>query len=48
VSDKPLDLDKYRGMAAQKATDIRTKGCSSNNRKLRLTLDGRKRAPSGK
>jgi hypothetical protein len=23
VSDKPLDLDKYRGMAAQKATDIR-------------------------
>jgi hypothetical protein len=23
VNDKPLDLDKYRGMAAQKATDIR-------------------------
>jgi len=23
VSDKPLDLDSYRGMAAQKATDIR-------------------------
>jgi hypothetical protein len=23
VSDQPLDLDKYRGMAAQKATDIR-------------------------
>jgi hypothetical protein len=23
VSDKPLDLDRYRGMAAQKATDIR-------------------------
>jgi hypothetical protein len=23
VSDKPLDLDKHRGMAAQKATDIR-------------------------
>jgi hypothetical protein len=23
VSDKPLDLDRHRGMAAQKATDIR-------------------------
>jgi hypothetical protein len=23
VSDKPLDLDSHRGMAAQKATDIR-------------------------
>jgi hypothetical protein len=23
VNDKPLDLDKYRGIAAQKATDIR-------------------------
>ena len=23
VSDEPLDLDRYRGMAAQKATDIR-------------------------
>jgi hypothetical protein len=23
VSDKPLDLDKHRGMAAQKATGIR-------------------------
>jgi hypothetical protein len=23
VSDRPLDLDKHRGMAAQKATDIR-------------------------
>lgn len=23
MSDKPLDLDKHRGMAAQKATDIR-------------------------
>jgi hypothetical protein len=23
VSDKPLDLDKHRGMAEQKATDIR-------------------------
>ena len=23
VSDKPLDLDKHRGMAAQKATDLR-------------------------
>jgi hypothetical protein len=25
VSDKPLDLDKHRGMAEQKATDIRTR-----------------------
>ena len=23
MSDKPLDLDKHRGMAAQKATDLR-------------------------
>jgi hypothetical protein len=23
VTDEPLDLDKHRGMAAQKATDIR-------------------------
>ena len=23
MNDKPLDLDKHRGMAAQKATDIR-------------------------
>jgi hypothetical protein len=23
VSDEPFDLDRYRGMAAQKATDIR-------------------------
>jgi hypothetical protein len=23
VSDKPLDLDKHRGMAAQKATNVR-------------------------
>ena len=23
MSDRPLDLDKHRGMAAQKATDIR-------------------------
>ena len=23
VSDEPLDLDKHRGMAAQKATDVR-------------------------
>ena len=23
MSDKPLDLDRYRGLAAQKATDIR-------------------------
>ena len=37
VSDKPLDLDKHRGMAAQKATDIRRAlaDIENNTRELR-------------
>jgi hypothetical protein len=37
VSDEPLDLDKHRGMAAQKATDIRRAlaEVESNARQLR-------------
>jgi hypothetical protein len=37
VTDKPLDLDKHRGMAAQKATDIRRilADVESNARDLR-------------
>ena len=37
VSDKPLDLDKHRGMAAQKATDIRRAlaEVEKNSRELR-------------
>src|SRR5271170_290894 len=37
MSDKPLDLDKHRGMAAQKATDIRRAlaEVESNARQLR-------------
>jgi hypothetical protein len=37
VSDKPLDLDKHRGMAAQKATDIRRAlaEVENNSRELR-------------
>jgi hypothetical protein len=37
VSDNPLDLDKYRGMAAQKATDIRRvlADAENNARELR-------------
>jgi hypothetical protein len=37
VTDKPLDLDKHRGMAAQKATDIRRilANAESNARDLR-------------
>jgi hypothetical protein len=31
VTDKPLDLDKHRGMAAQKATDIRRILASAEN-----------------
>lgn len=26
MSDKPVDLDEHRGMAAQKATDMRREG----------------------
>jgi hypothetical protein len=37
VSEEPLDLDKHRGMAAQKATDIRRilADVESNARQLR-------------
>ena len=37
VTDEPLDLDKHRGMAAQKATDIRRvlADVESNARELR-------------
>lgn len=37
VSDEPLDLDKHRGMAAQKATDIRRvlADAENNARELR-------------
>ena len=37
MSDEPLDLDKHRGMAAQKATDIRRAlaDVESNARQLR-------------
>ena len=37
MTDKPLDLDKHRGMAAQKATDIRRvlADVESNARELR-------------
>jgi hypothetical protein len=37
MNDKPLDLDKHRGMAAQKATDIRRAlaEVENNERQLR-------------
>jgi hypothetical protein len=37
VSDKPLDLDKHRGLAAQKATDLRRvlADAENNARELR-------------
>src|ERR1700751_2513677 len=37
MTDQPLDLDKHRGMAAQKATDLRRTqiGVESNARELR-------------
>ena len=37
MTDKPLDLDKHRGMAAQKATDIRRAlaAVETNARQLR-------------
>jgi hypothetical protein len=38
VTDKPVDLDKHRGMAAQKATDLRRllSEVEANANKLRL------------
>ena len=40
MSDEPLDLDKHRGMAAQKATDIRRHlaEVESNAKDLRARL----------
>jgi hypothetical protein len=41
VTDKTVDLDKHRGMAAQKATDLRRllAEVASNERSLRATQD---------
>ena len=44
MSDKPLDLDKHRGMAAQKATDIRriladVENCAKNLRERQRVLE---------
>ncbi len=44
VSDKPLDLDKHRSMAAQKATDIRriladVENCAKNLRERQRVLE---------
>ncbi len=36
VSDKPLDLDKHRGLAAQKATDIRRILLEAENNAIEL------------
>jgi len=38
MTDKPVDLDKHRGMAAQKATDLRRllSEVEANAKKLRL------------
>ncbi len=38
MTDKPIDLDKHRGMAAQKATDLRRllSEVEANERALRL------------
>ena len=41
MTDKPVDLDKHRGMAAQKATDLRRllSEVEANAKKLRLRQD---------
>ena len=41
MTDKTIDLDKHRGMAAQKATDLRRllSEVESNERTLRLRQD---------
>jgi hypothetical protein len=41
MSDKPVDLDQRRGMAAQKATELRrlVADVEANNRALRLRQD---------
>jgi hypothetical protein len=41
VTDKPIDLDQHRGMAAQKATDLRRlmSEVEDNEKTLRLRQD---------
>jgi len=41
MTDKPVDLDQHRGMAAQKATDLRRllTEVAANERALRATQD---------
>ena len=41
MTDKPVDLDQHRGMAAQKATDLRRllTEVAANERALRLAQD---------
>jgi hypothetical protein len=41
MTDKPVDLDQHRGMAAQKATDLRRllSEVAANERTLRATQD---------
>ena len=41
MTDKPIDLDQHRGMAAQKATDLRRllAEVAANERALRATQD---------
>ena len=41
MTDKPVDLDQHRGMAAQKATDLRRllAEVAANERALRATQD---------
>ena len=37
MTDEPVDLDRHRGMAAQKATDLRRLLVEANERALRAT-----------
>jgi hypothetical protein len=41
MTDKPVDLDKHRGMAAQKATELRRllAGVAANEQALRAAQD---------
>jgi hypothetical protein len=41
MTDKPVELDQHRGMAAQKATDLRRRlaEVAANERTLRATQD---------
>ena len=49
INDNPVDLDKHRGMAAQKATDIRRilADVETNARLLRDHQEADKPADSG-